>query len=74
VKWEKGRTWLRKAHKALEKGDLKEVTYAVTRAIKIAPDLPEALTGYAQVLSLKAITPEPLNTWRNAFGNSQPTG
>jgi tetratricopeptide (TPR) repeat protein len=29
------------------------VTYAVTRAIKIAPDLPEALIGYAQVLSAK---------------------
>lgn len=52
-RYEQARAWMRKARAALDRKRLPDVMAATRRAYKLAPELPEAVIGYGQLLALQ---------------------
>jgi len=50
-RWAQGRRLVEKAAATLNQGHFQEALDYIRQAVKTAPDLPEALTGYAQLLA-----------------------
>lgn len=50
-KWERGRKWVNRSKDMVTNGQVESAISAMENALSIAPDLPEALIGYAQLMS-----------------------